>query len=378
MRRGVPRTWWGSAWVDALTARGADDLYRVERGREYARTGRVRALDVRPGTLSASVRGSRLVPYEVTVAVPVLPGEAWEAALDVVAARASYTAALLDGDLPPELAADLGAAGVALLPAAGELSPSCSCPDDAALCKHAAAACLVFGDELDRDPFELLLLRGRGRAEVLSALRARRGGGGDVADLEVDAEVEAAEAFLRPVGPLPPLPLPPAKPGRPAPLTGEPPEGTVRTDELQALVADAAARAWELLAAGGDGGLGLTQEQDLARRAVPLAGSRALAAMAARAKVPPAVLARRALAWQYGGAGALRILDDDWTPDYGDLAEGIAALGTGGHVSRNRVSDAADVRQLRLGRDGLWYPMRRVGGAWEVTGPPSADPREVV
>jgi hypothetical protein len=247
------------------------------------------------------------------------------------------------------------------------------------LCKHAAATCYVVAEALDRDPFELLLLRGLERVGVLNALRARRGGG--EAPVEVDAEVDdgvdAVTAFARELGPLPQPPLPPARPGRPAPLAAEPPAGTVRSGDLHALAVDAAARAWEMLAVGGDGALSLSREQDLARRAVALLGTKALDSLAKRAGVSPTLLARRAVAWQHGGVGALAVMDEEWTPEYPDLAEGVAALGSGGDVSRNRVSDAADVRQLRLGRDGLWYPMRRVRGAWEVVGPPSADPREV-
>jgi uncharacterized Zn finger protein len=377
-RRTPPRTWWGGAWVEALETRAELDPNRLSRGLHYARTGAVRRLDLRAGSVTATVQGSRLMPYDVVVRVPTFTDEQWGRVLDVVAAQASHTAALLDGELPPELVADVAAAGLDLLPGAGELRPECSCPDDVELCKHSAATCYVVAEALDRDPFELLQLRGLDRVDVLNGLRARRGGG--EAPVEVDAEVDdgvdAVAAFARTPGPLPQPPLPPARPGRPAPLASEPPPGGVRAGDLSALASDAAARAWEMLAVGGDGALSLTPEQDLARRAVALLGTKGLDALAKRAAVSPNLLSRRAVAWQHGGAGALAVMDEEWTPDYPDLAEGVAALGSGGDVSRNRVSDSADVRQLRLGRDGLWYPMRRVRAAWEVVGPPSADPRD--
>lgn len=372
------RTWWGRAWIEALESRGHLDPNRLSRGRHYASSGAVRSVQVAPGAVTASVRGSRVLPYDVTIDVPVYAAAQWTRLLDAVAAQASHTAALLDGELPPELVADVAAAGLDLLPGAGEVQPRCSCPDEVDLCKHAAAVCYVVADELDRDPFALLLLRGLGRATVLAELRARRGGGPVAPELEVDHGIDAVDAYARVVAPLPALPLPPQRPGAPAPLVVSPPPGTVRAADLQALVADAAARALEMLAVGSDGGLALTVEQDLVRRAAELLETRQLDAMAKRAGVAAGLLARRATAWQHGGAGALDVLDATWTPDYADLAEGVAALGTGGNVSQNRVSDAADVRQLRLGRDGLWYPMRRVRTAWEVVGPPAADPRDLV
>jgi uncharacterized Zn finger protein len=39
-------------------------------------------------------------------------------------------------------------------------------------CKHLAAVCYVLAEEFDRDPFGLLAWRGRGREELLAALRA--------------------------------------------------------------------------------------------------------------------------------------------------------------------------------------------------------------
>ena len=90
-----------------------------------------------------------------------------------VAARAAHTAALLDGELPPEVVADAAAAGVELLPGPGEVGPRCSCPDWADPCKHAAAVYYLLGAEFDRDPFLLLKLRGITRAELRSLRRAQ-------------------------------------------------------------------------------------------------------------------------------------------------------------------------------------------------------------
>jgi uncharacterized Zn finger protein len=374
-RRPFGTTWWGRAWIDALEHRARIDPGRLSRGRSYARSGAILTLDVAPGVVSASVQGGRAVPYETRVTLRAFRDDEWERLLDVVSARIAHAAALLDGELPAELVADVAAAGLSLLPEPGTLSFRCTCPDWGDPCKHAAAVCFLVADLLDNDPFELLLLRGRTRDEVLSALRARRSGGSaPVEAVREDDDVEAREAFARAPAPLPDLPMPPSRPGRPVPLVGEPPGTTVRGADLQALAADAAQRAWELLTGTGTGGLDLTVEEDLARRAAALLGTKALDRLAKRSGIPPRQLSRRAQAWARGGREALGVLDETWPPDEADVAEAVAALGAGAHAWQNRVSDASDARQLRLGRDGRWYPFRRAGNAWELTGPPHADP----
>jgi uncharacterized Zn finger protein len=374
-RRPFGTTWWGRAWISALETRAGLDTARLARGRSYARSGAVVSLDVAPGVVTASVQGSRPRPYDVRLTLREFTSAQWESVLDVVSARIAHAAALLDGELPESLVADVSSAGLSLLPSAGELRTTCSCPDWGDPCKHAAAVCFLVADLLDNDPFELLLLRGRTRDEVLNALRARRSGEvAAPASPAPDDHVDAAEALAYVPAPLPDLPLPPSRAGRPSSLAGTPPGGTVTAADLDALATDAAQRAWSLVTGGSDGDLALTLDEDLARRAVALLGTSRLDKLAKRAGLPPRQLSRRAQAWSRGGREALAVLEDTWAPDEADVAEAVSALGGGAHVWRNRVSDAADSRQLRLGRDGRWYPFHRVGSAWELAGAPSADP----
>ena len=128
-RRGFGRTWWGRAWVDALEHRAELDPGRLARGRSYARRGAVIRMDVAPGLVMASVQGSRPTPYTVTVVVPTFDASGWTAVLEAIGAQIGRTAALLDGELPPEVVDDVASAGLDLLPGAGEVRPSCSCPD---------------------------------------------------------------------------------------------------------------------------------------------------------------------------------------------------------------------------------------------------------
>ncbi|MFN0283270.1 MAG: SWIM zinc finger family protein, partial [Kineosporiaceae bacterium] len=167
------RTWWGRAWVEAMEHRARLDPNRLPRGRSYAKQGAVGELTFGPGEVRAPVQGRRRAPYDARVRVVRYTAQEWDQALAAIAAQLGHTAAMLDGELPPEAAADVAGAGLNLLPGPGDLALRCSCPDDADPCKHAAAVCYLVADALDGDPFLVFLLRGRTREEVLDALRAR-------------------------------------------------------------------------------------------------------------------------------------------------------------------------------------------------------------
>jgi hypothetical protein len=154
-------------------------------------------------------------------------------------------------------------------------------------------------------------------------------------------------------------------------------------DDLLALAADAARRAWELaVGLTPDAGLSLDQDDDLARRADQAFGTPAFAALAAHSGISGQELARQALAWRYGAASGLEVLRDEWDP--GTESAGAAELmkaartalrdaaGAPARATGNRVT--AGRLQLRLGRDLLWYPYARSADAWEPAGPPQPEP----
>ncbi len=395
---GFGRTWWGRAWVEALEQRARLDPNRLPRGRGYARDGAVGDLVLAPGEARAQVQGRKVAPYDVRVRVRRFTDDEWNRVLDAIVAQLGRAAALLDGDLPPEVAADVTAAGLDLLPVGGEVGPRCTCPDEADPCKHSAAVCYLVADALDADPFTLLVLRGRTRDEVLAGLRSRRRGEepSRTEAAEADAvssrspgpdpgvDARAALAGPPPSGPLPAPPAPSRQPGHPAALPVDPPAGRagLRAD-LLTLAADAAARAWELaVGLSPDGGLGLDADADLARRAERTLGTPAFSTLADRSGINGRELARWGLAWRHGGANGLETFRADWNPvdevaGAGELLKAARAAlrdatGTAAEIAGNRLTGGR--LQLRLGRDFLWYPYARSDGDWEPAGPPQPDP----
>jgi uncharacterized Zn finger protein len=397
------RTWWGAAWVEALEQRARLDPNRLPRGRDYARSGAVGALALAPGEARAQVQGRKTDPYEVRIRVRRFTDEEWDRVLTAISARLGHAAALLDGELPPEIAEDAAGAGLDLLPGGGEIGPRCSCPDDADPCKHSAAACYLVADALDADPFVLLLLRGRTRDQVLAGVRTRRRGMPDEAQAAAvagsrasagraahDEGVDARDAFDEPLpwAKIPAPPLPPARPGLPAALPVDPPawRSGLGSDLLE-LAADAAARAWEMaVGLSADAGLGLSADADLARRAARALGTPSFGPIAGRSGIGARELARQALAWRHGGLAGLELLHREWDPateepESADLLKAArnvlrSKTGTGESVQGNRIT--AGRLQLRLGRDLRWYPYARSDGDWEPSGPPEADPAHAI
>jgi uncharacterized Zn finger protein len=167
------KTWWAGKWLAALER--LVDPARLSRGRSYARSGQVLAMDIQPGRVDARVQGSRPTPYKVQIAVKPLSAAEWEQAADVMAAQAIFAAKLLAGEMPHDIEDAFAAAKVSLFPASrGDLQTECSCPDWANPCKHVAAVYYLLGEQFDADPFLLFRLRGKSKDEIIAMLRSRR------------------------------------------------------------------------------------------------------------------------------------------------------------------------------------------------------------
>jgi uncharacterized Zn finger protein len=193
-RRGkIAVTWWADRWIGALEAMGLGP--RLGRGRSYARSGQVLGYEIRSGTVTAEVQGSRKKPYRVTIELAPFRRKEWDAAVGAMAKRAEFAARLLTGEMPETIDQAFQAAGISLFPRkARDLKVACSCPDWADVCKHVAAVYYIIGEAFNSDPFMLFALRGRGKGEILEAIRHARGLAGKAAD----AAPGASEARLAP------------------------------------------------------------------------------------------------------------------------------------------------------------------------------------
>ncbi|WP_338491238.1 SWF or SNF family helicase [Streptomyces sp. SJL17-4] len=435
------RTWWGLAWLKALEDTALDGQ-QLKAGRRHARAGAVGAVSVRPGRITAVVKDRDGTAYRSDVLVREFSEEEWERLLDLAVDSAGHIAALLDREMPPHLVEDAAAAGLDLLPGIGDLDPECGC-EAWDHCPHTSALCYQVARLLDEDPFVLLLMRGRGERTLLdqlqarSASRAAHGGRGadDTPDADaaeggggmpgVSAEEAYAAAFL-----VPPLPAPPVAgdaPGRSLPLdTDTEPEPGVDPTALEFLATEAAGRAHRMLvealdaeasAAGSSAGgapapgssavgssvggapagggslapkartatpvVSLTVAQDAVRMAADSPEPWLTARLASGSGRTQAEMDLATRAWRFGGAAALAVLEEDWTPD----TEALAWAGT--RLTEAWEDDERPVlrrsggarwtvvgaeAQLRLGEDGRWWPYLKSGARWSPAGPADRDP----
>jgi uncharacterized Zn finger protein len=376
-------TWWGKAWVDALERSAMLDPSRLQRGRSYARDGSVGRLTIAPGYVAATVRGSRGRIYHTDVAVKTLAESEWEQVADAIGARAGHAAALLDGELDPALIEDAASVDVQLLPGSGDLRPDCSCPDWAEPCKHAAALCYLVANELDHDPFQLFLLRGKGREELLALVRERRPGRHSI-DERSEPGVDAAAAWsAMPLGePLAPVPESVSmvvsrhrrSPTRFATFAGRLPSRIgLEPSALDDLAHDAAERAWAMLVDGAPSGLRSEESVDLARRVAVLVDGRELAHIAALAGIPAARLTAWAAAWRLAGDDGVRVVADPdwWIADQTRLEAARESLVESGY-SKRQIGLGWDALRMRsgtwlvIGLDGRWYKLREQGSRHEM------------
>jgi uncharacterized Zn finger protein len=194
------QTWWASQWLMALER--LVDPARLSRGRSYARSGQVLNLDIQPGRVDARVQGSRPQPYKVKIEIKPLSEKDWQRVADAMAQQAIFAAKLLAGEMPPDIEEAFAAAKVNLFPASsGDLKTACSCPDYSNPCKHIAAVYYLLGEQFDGDPFLLFRLRGQGKDEIMTLLRARR------AQHALAEEETAAPAQGQPIADESPVPL---------------------------------------------------------------------------------------------------------------------------------------------------------------------------
>jgi uncharacterized Zn finger protein len=192
-RSSQSRSWWGRRWM--LMLEGLRLGARLGRGRQYAVAGQIAALTLGEGAVSAVVQGGAPEPYRVTFTFRTLADGVRRDLTAVLGAHPAWLGRLLVNDLPVELEALFRDAGVPLFPERrGDWVCSCTCPDWAKPCKHAAAVLYLLGEAVEREPMLLLDLRGINRGDLIPAVGDRPGGGATPPSPPVRALAPPADA----------------------------------------------------------------------------------------------------------------------------------------------------------------------------------------
>jgi uncharacterized Zn finger protein len=171
-RGAIGEQWWSQRFLAVLESYGMSG--RLQRGRSYARRGQVIEFSLGTGKVTARVQGSRPQPYNVSITVLPLTTAQWREVESRLASQALFRARLLAGEMPAEIEEVFASCGTPLFPrSSADLEMRCSCPDWGVPCKHLAAVCYVLAESFDDDPFAMLAWRGKGRDELLAALRGK-------------------------------------------------------------------------------------------------------------------------------------------------------------------------------------------------------------
>ncbi|BBD62804.1 hypothetical protein NIES2109_56540 (plasmid) [Nostoc sp. HK-01] len=171
------RTWWGERFIKALESFTDDN--RLQRGRSYARGGKVKSFEIELNKITAQVKGSinpyfgvyKEPTYNIVIEITPITKTRWNEAIPKIASKASIVSRLLLNEVPENIEEIFAQVGLHLLPhSSKDFKTKCSCPDYANPCKHIAGVYYLVASQLDANPFLLFELRGLSKAELQAKL----------------------------------------------------------------------------------------------------------------------------------------------------------------------------------------------------------------
>jgi uncharacterized Zn finger protein len=197
------KTWWGERFIAALER--FTDTARLRRGRSYASGGRVLALNLSKGKISAKVRGKKNPyfgvykepTYNTTIQITPISKSDWTKLIKSISASAGMLSKLLMNEMPDNIEDVFKKRGLNLLPAnSKDFITDCSCPDWANPCKHIAGVYYLVAGEFDRDPFLMFELRGLSKEELQKELAKSPLGKALLSELEEkEVSLESASSY---------------------------------------------------------------------------------------------------------------------------------------------------------------------------------------
>lgn len=144
-------TVWGKLFLDILST--YDDPGRLQRGRTYANTGKVKELKIEGVKVTAKVKGSYYPWYMVTLEFPGVSQTDKNKIQKIITDNPLVAAQLAQDEYSDEFALLLKDANVSLIPSRwSKIARTCNCPDTGDPCKHMAAVLYLLAQEIDSQP----------------------------------------------------------------------------------------------------------------------------------------------------------------------------------------------------------------------------------
>jgi SNF2 family DNA or RNA helicase/uncharacterized Zn finger protein len=184
MRKSYGNTWWGKEWLNSL--KNIDNSNRLPRGKTYANKGAAYDIDIIGNKISAKVSGSRRTPYKVNFSIPEFTASTKAKIIGIITDNPLHLSKLLNRELPHQLDDDCQRKGIRIFPRSwSDMKGGCSCPDFAVPCKHMAAVLYMVANEIDKNPFVVLQLRGFDLFKALEGVGYSIGKGKEIQTLTI-------------------------------------------------------------------------------------------------------------------------------------------------------------------------------------------------
>lgn len=130
-------------------------------GKRLARAGTVQWVDVRPGSVTASMDDPQFGIVEPRLDLHVFTGGDRDLVERMIAQDPSFVLTLLDGTYGADRESELLRHDLGLLPSSHtDITWDCACPAGMSVCPHVYALVYVLMEHLDDAPGDLLLMRG--------------------------------------------------------------------------------------------------------------------------------------------------------------------------------------------------------------------------
>lgn len=148
---------WGQELLHVIE--GKSDSGRLNRGRTYANTGRVYAVNIKKDTIKARVEGNYDPFYKVGITFKTFSKPQIQTIKTLLNDNLLSLSALMNGQLDAQFLAQLKAANINLF---DDFKMSCNCYDYAGYyaCKHIAGLYYISINEIDKNPFLIFALKG--------------------------------------------------------------------------------------------------------------------------------------------------------------------------------------------------------------------------
>ena len=164
--RKLADNFWGSAWMKQLALCESGGMCLAP-GRTLLRHGCVLHVDIRPGEIAALISAEEV--YEVQLKLAPLDEERLAALAAACSGHIDSLLSLMQGKVDKAVLQQLCHPEKGLLPTPENWKMSCTCPDWAEPCPHAAAAIYAAGCLIDKTPELLFTLRTIQPENLLSA-----------------------------------------------------------------------------------------------------------------------------------------------------------------------------------------------------------------